>query len=65
MLAGLWTEPGRGELPLTEILAALPDGFGGALMVEVDRPDISDPFESAQASASWMHATLESRAAAR
>jgi len=30
-----------------------------ALMVEVDRPDLSDPFESARVSASWMHDTLE------
>jgi inosose dehydratase len=57
VLAGLWTEPGRGELPLTALLEALPDGFDGALMVEVDRPDISDPFESARVSASWMHDT--------
>jgi inosose dehydratase len=54
--AGLWAEPGRGELPLTEILGALPATFDGWLMVEVDRPDIADPFESAVASASWMRA---------
>jgi inosose dehydratase len=57
VLAGLWAEPGRGQLPMTAILDALPSGFGGALVVEVDRPDITDPFESAAASASWMHDT--------
>jgi inosose dehydratase len=57
VLAGLWAEPGRGELPLTEILGALPATFDGWLMVEVDRPDIADPFESAQVSAQWTHAT--------
>lgn len=57
VLAGMWAEPGRGELPLTEILGALPDPFDGWLMVEVDRPDIADPYESAQASAQWMRAT--------
>jgi len=57
VLAGLWAEPGRGELPLTEILGALPDTFDGWLMVEVDRPDIADPYESATASAQWMRAT--------
>jgi inosose dehydratase len=57
VLAGLWAEPGRGELPLTEILDALPATFDGWLMVEVDRPDITDPFESAQVSAQWTHAT--------
>jgi inosose dehydratase len=57
VLAGLWAEPGRGELPLTEILGALPPTFDGWLMVEVDRPDITDPYESAQVSAQWMRAT--------
>lgn len=56
VLAGLWAEPGRGELPLGEILGALPADFGGWLMVEVDRPDIADPFECAVASATWMRA---------
>jgi inosose dehydratase len=53
---GLWAEPGRGELELTEILGALPATFDGWLMVEVDKPDIADPFESAKASAAWMRA---------
>jgi inosose dehydratase len=53
---GLWAEPGRGELPLTDILDALPSTFDGWLMVEVDRPDIADPFECAVVSAKWMHA---------
>lgn len=57
VLAGLWTEPGDGELPLTEILGALPTTFDGWLMVEVDRPAITDPYDSAVASASWMRAT--------
>ncbi|MEW1845383.1 sugar phosphate isomerase/epimerase [Nonomuraea angiospora] len=55
VLAGLWVEPGRGELDLTGIIGNLPDAFDGWLMVEVDRPDIADPYESAQASARWMH----------
>jgi inosose dehydratase len=54
--AGLWVEPGRGELPLESMLAELPRGFSGWLIVEVDRPDIADPFESAKASAAWMRA---------
>lgn len=56
VMKGLWVEPGLGELDLEAMLAALPSDFGGWLIVEVDRPDISDPFESAKASASWMHA---------
>ena len=56
--AGLWAEPGRGELPLIEILDALGNDFAGWLMVEVDKPDITDPYESAVASATWMKATF-------
>jgi len=54
VMEGLWAEPGRGELELEGIIASLPDEFAGWLIVEVDRPDIPDPFESARASASWM-----------
>lgn len=54
VLAGLWAEPGRGELELEAMLDALPVQFDGWLIVEVDRPDIPDPLESARASASWM-----------
>ncbi|MEV7872233.1 sugar phosphate isomerase/epimerase [Streptomyces sp. NPDC088124] len=52
---GLWVEPGRGELDLVGIIGNLPSTFDGWLMVEVDRPDISDPYESAIESATWMH----------
>jgi inosose dehydratase len=54
VMAGLWAEPGRGELDLEAMLAALPAAFAGWLIVEVDRPDIPDPYESAKASAAWM-----------
>ena len=64
VLAGLWTEPGRGELPLEDIIGALPATFDGSLMVEVDRPDIPDPYESAQVSAAWMQKTYGSADAA-
>ncbi|MGW4079579.1 hypothetical protein ACWELB_39945 [Streptomyces asiaticus] len=60
--AGLWGEPGRGELDLVDIIGNLPTGFDAWLMAEVDRPDITDPYESAVASARWMHATYRSPA---
>ncbi|GAB2873731.1 sugar phosphate isomerase/epimerase family protein [Streptomyces mayteni] len=60
---GLWAEPGRGELPLTDILAALPNAFDGWLMVEVDRPAVADPFECAIVSAEWMNARYGAGAA--
>ncbi|TDC79824.1 sugar phosphate isomerase/epimerase family protein [Streptomyces hainanensis] len=56
VVEGLWAEPGRGELPLADILGALPGDFAGWLMVEVDRPAIADPLECAIASAEWMNA---------
>jgi inosose dehydratase len=56
--SGMWAEPGRGELPLVEILGALGNDFDGWLMVEVDKPDLADPYESAVASATWMKATF-------
>ncbi|WP_434740574.1 sugar phosphate isomerase/epimerase family protein [Micromonospora sp. SH-82] len=52
--AGLWVEPGRGELPLTGFLDGLGADFDGWLMVEVDAPDIPDPYQSAVASATWV-----------
>ncbi|MCO6010799.1 sugar phosphate isomerase/epimerase [Actinoallomurus purpureus] len=61
VLGGLWAEPGRGELDLTGILGNLPDTFDGWLMVEVDRPDIADPYESAQESARWMQSAFPSQ----
>ncbi|MFI0815416.1 sugar phosphate isomerase/epimerase family protein [Streptomyces sp. NPDC021098] len=57
VMAGLWVEPGRGELDLKGILANLPATFDGWLMVEVDCPDIADPYDSAVASARWMRVT--------
>ena len=56
VMNGLWVEPGRGSIDLAGIIGALPATFDGHLMVEVDRPDISSPYESAVASAAWMSA---------
>jgi inosose dehydratase len=58
VLRGLWVEPGRGDLDLPAMLDALPKPFAGWLIVEVDRPDIADPFESARASAEGMRRLL-------
>jgi inosose dehydratase len=51
--AGLWAEPGRGELDLRGVIEALPRDFSGWAIVEVDKPDLPSPQESAQASADW------------
>jgi inosose dehydratase len=52
--AGLWVEPGRGELDLDGFLHALPEDFDGWAVVEVDAPDLPTPQESARASAEWI-----------
>ena len=51
--AGLWAEPGRGELDLRAAIEALPDDFSGWAILEVDKPDLPTPQESARVSAEW------------
>jgi inosose dehydratase len=50
----LWAEPGLGDLDLEAFLGALPDGFDGWIVVEVDKPSLPTPEESVAASASWV-----------
>lgn len=52
-MAGLWAEPGRGDLDLVGMLAELGPDFSGWLVVEVDYPTMA-PFESAQVGNRWM-----------
>lgn len=53
VLDGLWTEPGRGDLDLDGVLAALPPDFPGWVVIEVDRPDLEPPAASLAACAEW------------
>jgi inosose dehydratase len=55
---GIWIEPGRGDLHIARLIGILPDSFDGHLMVEVDKPDMADPYTSAQWSATWMRQLL-------
>ncbi len=50
---GLYREPGLGDLDLSDILSALPDGFDGTVLIEVDRASM-DPSESAIYTAGWL-----------
>jgi sugar phosphate isomerase/epimerase len=50
---GLFQEPGRGDLDLVGILDALPEDFGGWVIVEVDRTTL-EPIESARISWQWV-----------
>lgn len=50
---GLYREPGLGGLDIVDTLSALPDGFGGWIIIEVDRASM-DPVASAKHTAAWL-----------
>src|SRR5699024_4790489 len=52
--AGLWIEPGRGDVDHERLWAALGADFDGTIVIEVDKGDIDPPFESARACARWV-----------
>jgi inosose dehydratase len=54
--AGLWAEPGRGDLDLLGVLETLSPDYDGWVVVEVDRPSAASPLESARVSAEWVAA---------
>ena len=50
----VWTEPGRGDVDLTAAIGALPESFGGWLIVEVDVPEAETNLASTELSAQWI-----------
>lgn len=50
---GLYREPGLGQLDIVDTLSVLPDGFGGWVIIEVDRASM-EPVASAQHTARWL-----------
>lgn len=54
---GLFREPGLGDIDLDAVLAALPEGWDGWVMIEVDRASM-DPRASAAVSRAWVEARL-------
>jgi inosose dehydratase len=54
VLAGLWTEPGYGDVNIPGIMAALPSGFDGWFVLEVDRGSTPTPEESIDRCAAWL-----------
>ena len=50
---GLYREPGLGQIDLVDTLSALPEDFGGWIIIEVDRASM-DPVQSAQYTARWV-----------
>lgn len=59
--AGLFLEPGLGDIDLVSIIEALPEDFGGWVIVEVDRASMA-PFASAQQSWQWVEEHVEENA---
>ncbi|UQU61268.1 sugar phosphate isomerase/epimerase [Couchioplanes caeruleus] len=54
----LWAEPGRGVIDFAAVLAAIPDGYDGDFMIEVDEPSVATKRESHRLSYEWARATL-------
>lgn len=50
---GLYLEPGLGQIDIVDTLSVLPDGFGGWIIIEVDRASM-DPVASAKHTAAWV-----------
>ena len=42
----LWAEPGLGVVDFGAVLAAIPEGYDGGFMVEIDAPSVETPLES-------------------
>ena len=54
---GLFAEPGLGNIDLGSVLSALPDEFGGWIIIEVDRATM-EPYQSALHTAAWLRETI-------
>jgi inosose dehydratase len=50
----VWTEPGRGAIDFDAVLAALPPGFDGWFVIEVDVPNLPTAAESSAASLEFL-----------
>ena len=54
----LWAEPGRGTVDLAAVLAAVPAGYDGDFMIEVDEPSVDSKLESHRISFEWARRTI-------
>ncbi|WP_159499914.1 sugar phosphate isomerase/epimerase [Microbacterium sp. 18062] len=57
--AEFFVEPGRGDIDLDGVLAALPEAFAGWIIIEVDQVH-GDPDRSAALSRAWVESTFAS-----
>ena len=49
----LWAEPGLGVVDFDAVLAALPEGYDGDLMIEIDEPSVDSRYESYRIAFEW------------
>jgi len=54
----LWAEPGLGVVDFAAVVAAIPDGYDGDFMIEVDEPSVESRFESHRISFEWARHSL-------
>jgi len=54
----LWAEPGLGVVDLDAVLAAVPAGYDGDFMIEVDEPSVDSKRESHRISYEWARRTI-------
>ena len=57
----LWAEPGRGVVDFAAVLAAIPEGYDGDYMIEVDEPSVVSKAESHRISYAWARENLPVR----
>jgi inosose dehydratase len=58
----LWAEPGLGTVDFDAVLAAIPDGYDGDFMIEVDEPSVASKRESHRISYEWARRALAEKA---
>jgi inosose dehydratase len=54
----LWAEPGRGVVDFAAVVAAIPEGYDGDFMIEVDEPSVESKRESHRMSFEWARQNL-------
>jgi inosose dehydratase len=54
----LWAEPGLGVVDFAAVVAAMPNGYDGDYMIEVDEPSVESRFESHRISFEWATRSL-------
>lgn len=54
----VWAEPGLGVVDFDQVVAAMPDGYRGDYMIEIDVPSVDSKYESHKMSYDWAKKAL-------